>query len=86
MTTTESSEFTKKEEAGSSGLRNRKPKKVGTEKTANLDREEEEEEAPRVKIHPKDPIRWFGILSPPALKTSQKEFIESKCLGSGPTS
>ena len=53
--------------------------------STNSGQEEEEaveekavEEKPQLKIDPRDPLRWFGILVPPALRSSQSAFSQGK--------
>ncbi|KAL7268157.1 hypothetical protein RUND412_009234 [Rhizina undulata] len=74
------------------GVRRRKGKKregQGGEETAGAEAEaegEREGEAvaktegvdvePKVNVDVRDPIRWFGILVPPALRNAQSEFTE----------
>jgi len=44
------------------------------------DREEEEEEAAEKKAEaalPSDPLSWFGVLVPPALRTTQGHFVDA---------
>lgn len=68
-----------KEAGEQEGLRRRagkgeKPEKDEPDKEVETDEKKDAKPAP--KPTPRDPLRWFGILVPPALRSAQSSFIE----------
>jgi hypothetical protein len=72
----------RKDSSSTYGLRRRKAgKQAQSEEEQQGKQKEGEEEVPPPPpptIDHRDPIRWFGILVPPALRASQSEFRSSK--------
>ncbi|KAG9187884.1 hypothetical protein G6011_05755 [Alternaria panax] len=59
-----------------------KPKEHDADPTPDTDRQstqdpEKEKEETTSKEKPADPLRWFGILVPPALRTAQSTFVSA---------
>ncbi|KAF3912726.1 hypothetical protein ABW21_db0209341 [Orbilia brochopaga] len=51
--------------------------KLSTDAQATESEKAEKQDDKVPTVNRKDPIRWFGILSPPSLKLAQREFIET---------
>jgi len=63
---------------GNSGNAQLRRRVVEEKKVETFGPLQQEEKSPKPHTSVKDPLKWFGLLVPPSLRTAQKNFIEGK--------